>query len=263
MNTPPLFCQVLNLREDKGLGLVLTLEPDTGLCASRRRHMSLCHAYVCLFCTTIFMYVDIVIKVPSAHKAHACSYVGLWGGAWPGSCFLPGPVLSFMAPFPTPAAPPSPGSWLLGHLAWNILLPSFHLIYSYLSFTSLLTRYFSEEEASLEVPSTSQARSGGGVFSLMTGAFPHFQIHSLHLSPASSLPKGSQRQACSLRPPRLQPEPPARRNSMRRLLQEGPASPVPGPSQPPLHRDSLTGWWTHCSNSWGGSRSSAPRRRGG
>ena len=83
-----------------------------------------------------------------------------------------------MAPFPVPSVTPSLSSPLLGDFAWDILLPSLHFFYSYSSFTSLLKHDFSEEEASLEVPVTSQAGSGGGVFSLMTGVFLHLQIHS-------------------------------------------------------------------------------------
>jgi len=125
-------------------------------------------------------------------------------------------------------------SRLLGDFAWNILLLSFHLIYSYLSFTSLLKHYLSEEEASLEVPITSQAGSGGGVFSLTTGAFLHLQIHSFHFSPASSLPEGSQRQACSWWHPRLQ-----HRASNREGLHDTPVTgrnrfPGPQPTPAPL-----------------------------
>lgn len=46
-------------------------------------------------------------------------------------------------------------------------------------------------------------------------------------------------------------------------LEEAAGCSLPHPPQPLLHRDSLTGWWTHCSSSWGGSQSSAPRRRAG
>lgn len=145
---------------------------------------------MCPLCTNVCRCVDNVIQVPSAQKA-PCLPLG-WA------------VLTPVAPPHSAGAIPTAHSRLLGDVAWESLLLSFHLIYSYLPFTSLLKHYWSEEEASLGVPITSQARSGGGVFSLMPAAFLHLIIHSSHFFPASSLPEGPQRQACSLWPPHPQ-----------------------------------------------------------